>query len=1095
MMSGSAGRGWRAAATALVDAVAATRTTAAAGRGTRTAGGAGRASGSAGTFSYARKRPRYSTTPEAAAATATSVLNVAGCIRCSVRASSSAAAVSQLAPASRDSEGTDPGKNPEAERRARRARAEAMKVYSRIFRFRTRNMKAITPAGFYKLFLEQCPYNEESEAWHPELWARLLRMAYRRNHSGLVRIIAADALKWTECPAAQAFTKARSGEATEVRAVQTASGEGPIPTTTKSLKLFIRNIVHADQIEREKRALKMHLGLSKNDDVRPTWTSLSLRESRTRASDLLKRTESAGSDLQSRIQADRFAWAERLRHGSMMSCFKAPAAPEFDLYKPRRDHVAKRYRQKHADTLGDSAGKPERPTDSAELLEPFDRQLERLQRHDEQLPELLDRYRTWATFAKDGKRQNLMTVLRFISGRPESTGAAATSADSSPSAPEDNILFPFDTEPPRMQTEFGQIDPKSRTYPPPDRPPTHLLLMALRHLVLMKDPKRALALAQLYLELLLLDTKAGYADHTLCFTFHSAIEEVAEPRIVDGQLSGSIPTLFLRTAGPTYAVSEHMQPPRGHEILNAVLRAHLRAGNPIEDMFASMRILCGIRSGRMVRLWEKERRMEKGRMHALARAGLKLNEAPIGFMREAASAGFTWTSPKSNELEENVDATADSKAAVTVSEAKESPTLTAAAFDLSLRQHRMLRQFEPVEQILCFPNEESILILLEAMRDHRDRLTDSIALVNAAMLIWGPPPIKPILVPTEFGPSPPSPAELRSERSSPRNAVERAISGARRDKAKVDTAPSSSSAGNVRRRDPYLRITTAAVRKLLRWACRERTQESALRVIQVGEACIRQSREWDAALQGLPVIAYDPRFTLSEPRGEPKGVEEEQEVGEQEKCLLKWLNAYRIPAADFVDAQAKPSQPRRTLRSKVVKNAERLPTTWMRLDGGSGYLTRAEAESSARHLWYGAIARVQSMGRGGDGGSGRGRVPGSALAEEEAEERAVLEEMPMEGLEDAVRSASAPTSRRGCGNAATRDAAGALADESERSPPGSGSEGWLTLGQGDVLAGRHHFRTRNVMVNAYESYVMGKGGRRPVPTPTGRGKQRSAGSA
>ncbi|KAE8189040.1 hypothetical protein A4X06_0g7231 [Tilletia controversa] len=858
----------------------------------------------------------------------------------------------------------------------RKARSDAIKVLNRIARFRTRTMRRLKPIDVYKYFLNELPNNFDSPHHHPELWARLVKIPYKQQESECLRLIAVDALNWCASPAAKAFVKKRNTNGDEERSMAI---EGPLPATTANLKLLIRNLIQADEFRLQKTATIRAIVAEKKGLTVDQDSIVKAKRRVREIEQAMARLDTSKIHPDELAAAERFAWAAKIKHGPTDgvpdSKIKALTLDELTSGTTRGGDVRKKFQivrgkeAAKAAKLAEKEAKANNPRANQPGNSPFVQGEDTWPESAKRLVDArrtggethwnktLDRFRAWAEDVEPGEQGmvgEILNILKHAVAESEVEASASTTSKTN-NATANAVANNSDSSSGAVVTKWdnGVI-----------RPPTYLLLATLRQLVLRGDPKRSLALAQSYLSSLLRDAKAGRVDVAASFSAHSACDEVPEPAALhssseegdpskdksanDDASSSPVLSLFLRSKGPTFSVTSSLVPPKGHEILNAVLRAHLQAGSPTKEMLRTLRALCGVRVGRLIRKWESERRLEMTKIAKKVNLEARLSAAPLGLSREHhALWRKQWLERPKQPAKKQKKGTAvkevlrepappnwlAARSALTPSEARSQTEPTRV--DLGDRIQR-------AEHILCFPNEETFLIILEQMRKHNSNIADAIALINVSMAIWGPPPIEPILVPTNINPrmltqpmamSKENESEWEQEYVHPRS-------------------------------DPYLIITTATVRKLLRWAIYSRREGNGHRLMQAAEVWIRRSREWRAALQQVPVFTYEPGLRIAE--------------DEAKAWLASNLGIDASPdeidAPTSVDTKGGPSRSERrsytyTPDPNVVTfsqekhadgtNMDRL-NTWMSVDGGRGYIGPT-ASGHERDEWYEVLKRAMHV--------------------------------------------------------------------------------------------------------------------------------------
>ncbi|KAE8259979.1 hypothetical protein A4X13_0g642 [Tilletia indica] len=951
-------------------------------------------------------------------------------------------------------------KTPE-NRAARTARKEAAKVLSRITRFRTKNMKGLKPAEVYKLFLQECPNDFNSLHHHPELWARLLKMAFKTQESASLRLIADHAMQWCSHPAARAFVIPRTSNGDEKRS--TYAGVAPLPTTTKSLELLIRNMLQADEFRLQKTAVLRQILSEKQGNPKEKVSIRSEKRSPHGLTAVMGRLDTSDVPPDELTAAQRFAWAKKLKSGPFDGVPPVkikPIAPvrleEVSLeasvgkrfVKVRERELAKKARQEQEElqanqlrSLRTTASRAENnkeeegawPETAAMLMR------RRKTQGEARWKQTLDRFRVWAETAEPQSRQ----AVERISDLLKDAVLASEHAPSNTSEESGKLAIPIETDNGPILDEWDESS---------TRPPTYLLMASLRQLVLRGDPRRSLALAENYLGSLLRDAKAGKVDVATCFSAHPTCDDSAEP--VRSQLSkeadprneandpkvknadlASTPSLFLRAQGPTYSVTAPIQPPKGYEILNAVLRAHLRANHPVKDMLATMRVLCGVRLSRAVRAWESMRRAEASRVAKAVNKGSSVSELPFGLLREFETLrSIQWAIKHNREIPGDEDS--EMRGSPPPWRLREPALSPAEAVSKATSTIELSERVQRATAIHCFPNEETFLIVLEQVRKQRDNIADAIALIDAAMSVWGPPQIQPILVPTNI-----HPRWLVRPMSMSKEGIDEQDDEA----VDSDSPPPPPPSPTPPAYDPYLKITTATLRKLLRWAIYSRREGNMYRVMQSGEAWIRHSREWRAALRGVPVFTYQPGLKIKE-----EEVKEWMASNLGINCVRPRLGKSRADPAGADDGSQSssiytytpdPRGPRFSDNVGQLGLGEHPPrlNTWMSVDGGEGYLgPGATGDEKAR--WYDVLIRARSVLQ-----LVPARKDGETASAEE-DELSLLEEEKEDDESDTDGS-----------------------DAKSGGQDGPPHLSWMTRGQISVVRGRHLAKARQALMAAYES--------------------------
>ncbi|KAK0551102.1 hypothetical protein OC845_002352 [Tilletia horrida] len=884
-----------------------------------------------------------------------------------------------------------PGKSSEMGKKhdRRRARSDTIKILNRIMRFRSKGMDKLTPAQVYKLYLAEQPHDHSSHHHHPELWARLAKMAFNRRDAALLRRIAADTLDWCKCPLAQNFTQARNTNGDEERSIN--PWKAPLPATTENLKHLIRNLLSADETRIATTATRRSL-IATETGLDPDRVSIRKVKQKLHASQSLIKRARTNSDMNDPkvVAALRFAWAQKIKNGPITEDI-----PEIEPLDLSEVHMKTRLvRQFSHVRHRELVSGPKKEADAAEEArhsEKAMRKLKRLENDPSQIPlqealylqvdpELaddqhweqtlqlieaariragqdnwlatLDRFQSWAQATGEGTApvvQEYIDILRSANPAPLDPKFAPRDR------PRSRLEDAQQTKAQSLVREEAAQAARADEGLPSDgaihRPPTYLLLATLRQLIVRRQPEKALKVALTYLRTLLADVRADPNGAKDMFSDHPACDEVREPDIVMKPERSTAKTkkrrkaenkklrteyipvepLFLRTHGPTYSVSAPLVPPKGHEILNAVLRAHLHAGHSVRSMVQSMRALCGVRVGRAIRAWESERREEHRAGGRYATHASEMSEIPFGLQREYSALtqlmqlpaelrkrGADWPSngnfpiakphrslrfkkvaqdanaPENAKQGEDtasqefdlvkyygLSTSLKGKSAVTPSEAFENP-----------RKIDLKRRIPEAKAIFCYPNEETFLIMLEQIRRHDTSIMDAVGLITTALSVWGPPPVRPQLVPHNLP---------IHQLSSPESEIHRRL-----------TVPTSSGPVDATE-TPYLDITTASVRKLLRWAMWKHSEAQGSRILEAGEAWIRHCREWMCARRGAaPVIVYDPASRAPDDLNKTSSV----------------------PFAE------RPSSP----------SAFSLIPSWMWIDGGKGYL-HPSATPKERREW------------------------------------------------------------------------------------------------------------------------------------------------
>ncbi|KAK0530984.1 hypothetical protein OC834_003117 [Tilletia horrida] len=855
----------------------------------------------------------------------------------------------------------------------RQARNEANKVLNKLNRFRTRKMHKLTMIQCLSMFQEQLPIHPDSLHWCPEIWARFLKRAYKEQNTPILRQVAQKALEWCTLPIADTYEGPRDPHSVGLNPHRPEIFT--LPATKEDLQLLIRNLLHADELriersERRRRVVADHTGLE------PERVSLrKVKKREDRLGEIIKGIDTSKASPEQLLTAQRVAWQAQLKHLGPIEPFDLGPVENNRTYKLFR-RVRLGERTTKAELEAAKASPSTKPVGNTSLLSQLRARADAAGRSSgagaagPQLNTTLDDFLAWARHAEVANLQSIISIVQDLHAEE----GAEAGLDS-----------------PQNGQGRGEGKPSDASKDVTERPPTYLILAALRQLGERKDPKTALALAQHYLDTLLRDAKAGKADLDSSFSAHPACEEVDEP-IADkddnphGHATEPVFPVFLRTGGRTYSVSAPMQPPRGHELLNAVLKAHVLAGSSISDMLASMRTLGGVRAGRLARAWESERRRALKQLSFANRGDLKHEHeddlkpdcAPYGMSREfEAATNANWKLLRGGKYseEDSAEIQAGMELPPPFSRARRKPAIQPEdAIALSRTRVDLDERIKKSNMVLCHPNEATFIIMLSAIRKHRDALADAIGFINSAMIVYGPPQIEPIMVPTNLHPF----CVLQDTGMAPKAQPWRRL-----------VRPPS---------DPYLRITTSTLTCLLRWALWTGREGNAYWLMRAGEDWIRHSREWDAALAGIPVLAYHPGQHVAdgeaqgwlERYGPQLGLSTELPQQTRGRIVHSVQRLDRILSAKQIEEQKRLGywtrytyrfRPNAMPVSQLEVPPWTSPLTWMNIDGGRGFLG-PNATGEETHRWIRILLKAGEV------------VPKEARAAQRQQQEQLLRDMP-----------------------------------------------------------------------------------------------------